>query len=218
MRRLAFLACLLLLLPITAQADPGPDPPRYHRDFEIFFRDIPTHEVLYRVPFAVSQGWDFGDRAGYSCAWAEHYTSGALDFVAAFDRVGDYSALEVNDRYGHESQNVCAPGGQDGHAPFDGVDHHPHGTTITVYRDGLEIAALDLEQGRCDKGYWSPGDEPGEAWLWWDADGPTETMPGLADCSGGPGEPVPVLRAMVTVPGPGITVCTADRMDGDMCS
>ncbi len=88
---------------------------------------------------------------------------------------------------------------------------------FTFYRDAQPIATLDYHDEMCTNGYWTPGDEPGEAWLWWDVDGPQDMMPGMGDCNGGPAEPVAVVRAFVMHRAPGVGVCVEDALDGDMC-
>jgi hypothetical protein len=101
---------------------------------------------------------------------------------------------------------------------FDGSDHFPHGTALTVARAGTPIAKLRLHRTMCARAYWTPGDEPGEAWLWWDQDGPTSDGHHMLDCGGGDHDPKPVARAIVSLVATDLSVCTKDSMDGDICS
>lgn len=215
-KRFALVALTLLTilsLAVAALAVPGPEPGSRH--FSISITDIATGQLVDAVDFNTATGWDFGDRGAYRCAWVEHFTAGGLDFVVALDRVAGYNA-RINDRFGKESTNQCYAVDK-GNAVFEGDEHFPHGTTLTFYRGGVPFETIDLPGG-CSRGYWTPGDEPGEAWLWWDPDGPEETEHGLGDCSGGPEEPEPVLRLQVLSLGEGLGVCTADRIDGDICA
>jgi hypothetical protein len=204
---------LVGLVAVPAAAVPGPEPGSHN--FAIIFNNLDEHALVDEIDFHTASGWDFGDRGAYSCAWVEHFTDGALDFIMTFDRVLGVDYMQVNDRYGVESSNDCGSA-DDGEAVFDGSDHFPHGTTLTFSRDGQVFESLDMFRG-CDSGYYTPGDEPGEAWLWWDPDGPQETEHGLGNCNGGPEEPEAVIRIQVVSGAEGVSVCTADRMDGDVC-
>lgn len=208
----------------VALAGPGPDPDV--GSFDIFTRELPRNggTEYDRTHFDASQGWDWGLRAAYSCAYVEFFSAGELAFEIHYEMVPGYPKdIEINDNasagepvngtVGNCGDNI-GPGAS---MPFDGSDHFPHGTAFTFYRDGQPIAGLDYHDEMCTKGYWTPGDEPGEAWLWWDEDGPQSTMPDMEDCNGGPGEPIAVVRAYVQNRAPGVGVCVEDRMDGDMC-
>lgn len=197
--------------------------------FDIFFVEIDAGaERKYdTVTFDETQGWDFGDRNGYNCAWAEFYQGTDERFEVHFERVPTYDpGIIVNDRYGDEAPDgpditaLCGDGVvRDPTDPrWDRSDHFPHGTMITVYEDGTEIATLDLQRDECAKGYWVAGDEPGEAWLWWDADGPTDNGHHELECGGGPNNPVAVLRATVQNVDDGLGYCVLDDLDGDLCT
>jgi hypothetical protein len=213
MKRLALLSAVIVLVAVPAFAVPGPEP--NSQNFAIIFNNLDEHTLVDTIDFHTATGWDFGDRGGYRCAWVEHFTDGGLDFIVAFDRVAGAGYMQVNDSGGAESSNDCATS-DDGESIFDGVDHFPHGTTISFSRAGQVFETIDLDRG-CSAGYYTPGDEPGEAWLWWDPDGPQETEHGLGNCDGGPAEPVAVVRVQVVRVADGVDVCTADRIDGDLC-
>jgi hypothetical protein len=177
--------------------------------------------------FNIAEGWDFGDRYGYKCAWAEFFQSGTELFEVHYQLRNDYPFdVIINDKFGQETTDsgngLCGTGvGKGGIPTHDGTDHFPHGTAFTFFQNDQQIAMIDYglqDPNMCDKGYWVPGDEPGEAWLWWDEDGPTEHAPGMPlDCNGGPIEPVPVVRAHVQNAAPSIGFCTSDELDGSMC-
>ena len=196
-----------------ALAVPGPEPDS--GNFTIIFNNLDERIRIDSIDFHPRTGWDFGDRGAYRCAWVEHFTSGSLDFIVAFDRVGDAEYMQVNDSGGAESSNDCASS-DNGESVFDGSDHFPHGTALTFDRQGAPFEGISLDRG-CSSAYYTPGDEPGEAWLWWDPDGPQETEAGRGNCSGGPEEPVAVVRVHVVRVADGVSVCTADRIDGDVC-
>ena len=201
-----------------------------------------AHRVYDRRPFTRSTpGWDFGDREGYACAFVEYFGAGGnLLFAINFERVktpeveANPYAVMLNDRGGMEVSDPQRSGGPRGPAapigsddlcgsgrglsvPFDGTDHFPHGTMLEFTRNGNPLVDLHLHKNHCAKGYWTPGDEAGEAWLWWDQDGPTNDGHGDLNCNGGPGEPRAVVRAWVERLAPSVAVCTEDTLDGDWC-
>jgi len=223
---IATLAVCALALGVgpVALAQPGPDPDV--GSFDIFTRELPQigGTEYDRTHFDTSQGWDWGLRAAYSCAYVEFFSAGSLAFEVHYEMVPGYpKEIEINDSatagepvngtLGNCGDNI----GPEASMAFDGTDHFPHGTMFTFYRDAQPIATLDYHDEMCTNGYWTPGDEPGEAWLWWDEDGPQDMMPGMGDCNGGPGEPVAIVRAYVQNRAPGVGVCVEDAMDGDMC-
>lgn len=205
-----------------------------------------AHKVYDMLDFTRSTpGWDFGDREAYRCAFVEYFGAGGnLLFAINFERirtpeiVANPYAVMLNDRGGMErsdpqgsgrrsrgSRGPLTPIGSDDlcgsgrglSVPFDGTDHFPHGTMLEFTRNGNPLVDLHLHRNHCAKGYWTPGDEPGEAWLWWDEDGPTNDGHGDLNCSGGPGEPRAVVRAWVERLAPSVAVCTEDSLDGDWC-
>ena len=227
-RLLATLACLLTIGTLgvdVAVALPGLDPPDDHSSFEILVR-AQEHGVEdnEKTTFQESGGWDFGDRVAYRCAWVELFQGGGELAEVSYKAVSDYpGALEINDRYGVEGDDATSGPhcwGQDDSGSFvhDGSDHFPHGTDLVFYRDGTEIARIDYDLNTCGNLYWTPGDDPGEAWLWWDEDGAADMLDhGDGLCGGGPIEPVAVVQAMARDLAPGIEACATDSMDGDMC-
>jgi hypothetical protein len=163
-------------------------------DFEVFLRELPNSDPAsdeyFRDDFQGKEGgdgWSFGDRAAYACAFIEHYTDNVLDFEIHYELLlGDgYQPgdLEINDRFGQENipdgQTFCGDGQGPG-ATLDyeeGVhgDHFPHGdffqdeqvSDLVAYRDldgdgfvqaGDEINRIDYSEGdSCDQWYWTPG-------------------------------------------------------------
>lgn len=188
---------------------------------------------------SVRDGWDFGDREAYQCAYVEHFTDGVQDFEIHYQMVDPYPVAtsgtpQITDVQGAEQQStsLCGEGavlgdGLAGGIAFDDTDHHPHGTSLVFYRDqdsdgridpmtADEFARVDYPL-LCGTHYWVPGDEAGEAWLWIDPDGATDSEPGLGDCPGGVGEPYAAARAKVLNLASGVAYCVTDRMEGDLC-
>jgi hypothetical protein len=215
----AAIAAGILLAPPSA-AVPGPD--QGASDFYIFVRD--AQDEYSNTRFDVADGWDFGDRVGYTCAWVEYFRSGSELFEVHFELVEGYPVpAKINDRFGAEAGDgnvgdLCGNGGGAGaKVAFDGSDHFPHGTALDFYVGGQSVVTLDYFDAPCARGYWTPGDQPGEAWLWWDEDGPTNNGQHDLDCDGGPGEPAAVVRAFVRNMGSGVGVCTEDSIGGWEC-
>ena len=155
-------------------------------------------------------------------------------------------SVQLLDRYGIENEQgesiqpnvlcglgVSTPGGIQGKGgvpTHDGTDHFPHmihaGDGIVFYEDGEPLldaqgdpVFLDLTEAECSKAYYTPGDEPGEAWLWWDEDGPTFSHgegEGELPCGGGSIDPVAVLRIIVQRADSDIGYCT-HSMHEDQC-
>jgi hypothetical protein len=230
-RLLVALTSLLILGVGTAQALPGLDPQDGHDSFEIFISassdpnaDL-TGPGADRTTFVEASGWDFGDRTAYSCAYVEFFRSGSRLFELNYKAVSDYGgALQINDKFGQQTGDddakaTCWAGDDAQTFVHDGSDHFPHGTSF-VFNDvatGAEIARIDYPN-QCAKLYWTPGMQAGEAWLWWDEDGPEDKLEhGDGLCGGGPAEPIAVVRAKVRYLTVGIEACTTDAMDGNMC-
>jgi hypothetical protein len=222
----AFVVVMLGIVPSVALPD-GPDPANGKETFDIFFKELVTiPNVVYdQVTFVEATGWDFGDRNAYRCAWAEFYQGSDERFEVHFERIPTYDpGILVNDRYGGEAEDgpaitaLCGDGAKDNLPQWDNTDHFPHGTALTVTEGSTTIATLDLHRDECARGYWVAGDEPGEAWLWWDADGPTSNGHHTLNCGGGPGDPVAVLRMTVQNVDAGLDYCIEDSMDGDICT
>lgn len=123
---------------------------------------------------------------------------------------------------GKGTWDVCgSPSGQGSWEP-SGEDHFPHyieshqdHDPITFYTDDASgsFTMPGLINEDCDRAYWSPGDEPGEAVLWWDIDFPENAHDdGTAplDCGGGGQEPFAVGRLFVKYIAPGNGVCIHD--------
>jgi hypothetical protein len=243
MRRVVVVFALAVVMTAGVLVTPGnalygPDPDWVPSEFSIVFSGQPPDEPLERfdmLSFVRATGWDFGDREGYECATLEYVENGAVTIEITFERVlvpgQDANYVEINDRYGVENSDPQAPPSPDlgdhcglpagvgQHHPrlHDGSDHFPHHTMLHFMRGGVEFASLDLMRDDCANGYWTPGDEAGEAWLWWDDDGPRNDGHHDLACGGGPEEPQAVLRAWVTKADEGITFCTMDSLAGDMC-
>ena len=190
--------------------------------------------------FYLTDGWDFGDRYAYACAWAEYFQGANEKFEVHIEMVPYEFTVLINDRYGAEVQpdsteadlTLCGDGvGVGVTEEFDGSDHFPHlihpGDGLTFYQNGEPLldpqgdpVVLDLTDAQCSKAYWVPGDEPGEAWLWWDEDGPTGGhQEGTNDlpCGGGAIEPVAVARMTVHNADPDIGYCT-HSLHEDQCA
>jgi hypothetical protein len=226
-RLLLALTGLLTLAVGTAQAIPGPDPRDGHSFFNIEIT-VSDHGVSATdvTSFKDRIGWDFGDRAAYRCAWVEFFRSGTRLFEVQYHAVSDYHGelLEINDRYGLEAHDPMIEDkcwGGDNHSNFvhDGSDHFPHGTSL-VFRDSATnkvIRRVDYPN-QCAHLYWTPGNQAGEAWLWWDEDGPEDKFEhGDGLCGGGSMEPIAVVQAKARKLAPGIKACVTDAMDGDLC-
>lgn len=257
-RTTAVLVALLLLGVGVARALPGPE--AGSPDFELVFANGTGDRTVFdTIQFDGSEGWDFGDREGYRCAWVEYVSNGQVLFHVDFERVTvpgqEANYIMINDRGGVEfegntdgkarqpSQGGGAqkpapgpgPGAVDncglpaggGAAAWDGSDHFPHHTHFHFFKNGAELlrpnvdpalGILPLHREDCALGYWTPGDEAGEAWLWWDEDGPESNGHHALDCNGGGAEPIPLVRAFVTHMAVGMGVCTHDDLDGSRCS
>jgi hypothetical protein len=224
-RLLLAFTCLLTLGVGTAQAIPGPDPNDGHSTFslEMFIHGKGATDV---TSFNEASGWDFGDRAAYRCAWVEFFQSGSELFEVQYHAVSDYpdGTIEINDRYGEELpdpeiNDTCWDADSQSNFVHDGSDHFPHGTSL-VFRDAgtnAEIARIDYSN-QCTKLYWTPGNQAGEAWLWWDEDGPEDKIDhGDGLCGGGPEEPDAIVQARVRSLASGVEACVTDAMDGDLC-
>ena len=230
-RLLLAFTCLLTLGVGTAQAIPGPDPQDGDSSFEIFISasanpgSALSERDVDRTAFGEATGWDFGDRAAYNCAYVEFFESDTKLFEITYKAVSDYNgALQINDKFGVETIDDGATAscwGSDDAQTFvhDGSDHFPHSTSL-VFHDmatGAEIARIDYPS-QCTHLYWTPGNEAGEAWLWWDEDGPEDKLDhGDGLCGGGPAEPIALVQAKVRHLTRDVEACTTDAMDGDMC-
>jgi hypothetical protein len=120
------------------------------------------------------------------------------------------------------------PSGED-HFPHISLGHDPETHGVRVYLDGqVDPVATDSLNGmlfndECARGYWTPGDEPGELVLWWDRDFPENAHHDGSfplDCGGGGAEPVAVARAHFAYLAPNVGVCILDHdlAEGQRCS
>lgn len=218
---------LAILLSAVAPASGLPRREPNSPDFTISIKGRPLLESFQdTTKFKTSRGWDFGDRSAYSCAWAQFFEGSKRLFEIHYEVVRDgYDfPIQINDRNGAEAPDGtiearCGDGvGPGPSARWDGSDHFPHGTALKFRYRGKKIATVGYRRPECSKTYWTPGNQPGEAWLWWDQDGPTSDGHHSLMCAGGPADPVPVVRAYTKHRAPGVRVCTKDSLSGDLCS
>lgn len=200
---IAVVAALLLAgLSTPASGLPGIDPASAPTRFQIFVRDLRDREIYERLDFSRTSGWDFGDRAAYSCAWVEYVSGGHVQFRVDFELVigSEYRAgsLEVNDKNGIEEhpdgRTPCGDGvGFGPNLLQDGSAFVPGGATFALSKNGVWLTSFTLPavSAANDESLWSVGNEPGEAYLW-------RSEPGEA--------PVPVLRATVKAVASGVSV------------
>jgi hypothetical protein len=195
---------VLVGLAAPARALPGIDPPSAANRFEIFVRDLQAHEMFERLAFLRSNGWDFGDRTGYACAWVEYQVGGQIQFRMDFQLVvGDEyqpGSLQINDRNGLEGPDGAVPcgssSGRSRSLQSDGSAFVPNsGATFTIARSGALLTSYSLPavSATNPESFWSPGNDPGEAYLW-------RVEPGET--------PTPVLRATVTPIATGVALMT----------
>lgn len=150
---------------IAAIAIPGPDPTHPSSTFSLIVNETTGGQGPIRYDETIytwADGWDFGDRYAYSCAFVEHFTAAALDFEVHEELFADYLShvaaghgAEVNDRGGPEGPEGAHPCGDNlvvGDGILDGPaasliydpaihgDHFPHGDAtgaadIVFFRD-----------------------------------------------------------------------------------
>lgn len=158
------------------------------------------------------------------------------NFAQINDKFGDELVDSTTLPDGRTLSQTCIEGPEGfatrGDLRWDGSDHFPHmihpGDGLYFYQDGPDADSIpsksepmlddqgdpvvfDLQQPNCAMLYWVPGDEPGEAWLWWDEDLPTFSHgegEGDLGCGGGPLEPIALFHVRVRNPDPGIGYCT----------
>lgn len=204
-RATALVAATLIVAGIASQASalPGIDPGNAPSRFQVFVRDLRDRVIYERLDFARSNGWDFGDRTAYSCAWVEYVSGGQIQFRIDFELVigSEYRAgtLELNDKNGIEEH-------PDGRTPCgDGVGFGPNlrqdgsvfvpgsGATFSLTRNGSSLTTFTLPavSAANDESFWSPGNDAGEAYLWHVEAGE---------------EPAPILRATVTAVASGVAL------------
>lgn len=102
-RMLALLGVILLLGSVFSAATREPTARAGTPDaFEIFFNAIDHGGVIGRYRFNEPL-WQFGDRAGYRCAWAFLMADGERVARLQFDRGQGYTL--INDKFGVETEN-----------------------------------------------------------------------------------------------------------------
>src|SRR5262245_4095982 len=116
MRKAFGLLALLCLVALPAQALPGLDGDRYgHGWFAISVQEgasnlepaAPRPADRYSLhQFSFADGWDFGDRYGYRCAWVEFFVGSDEKFEVHYELEQDYPfVVDINDKYGAEDEN-----------------------------------------------------------------------------------------------------------------
>ena len=257
MKRLLLLVCVLaLFIPTVSNAVPSNDtsgPEGVGQSgqsyFELTFEEDSNPEPGKPPPaplpfdtyfvhqFNLSEGWDFGDRYGYACAWVEYFEGSNEKFEVHYSVLDGYPfSIKLSDKFGDEIQGTptnrevdrtdCGGGATNLGRPdavYNNEDHFPHlihpGDGLTFYKDGALIKTLDLSVDPCSKFYFTNGDEAGELIGWWDEDGPTFSHgPGEGElpCGGGADEPVAVIRLRVRNVDPDIGYCS-HSMHEDLC-
>jgi hypothetical protein len=81
--------------------------------YDILLRQLDVGATMGTFRFDTPP-WQFGDRAGYRCAWGFLMSGGVQVARVQFDRGQSYT--QVNDAFGHESNNdfsQCLPQGQE---------------------------------------------------------------------------------------------------------
>ncbi|HEY7661442.1 MAG TPA: hypothetical protein VIC58_12690 [Actinomycetota bacterium] len=185
---LAVVAVLALAIATTpATGVPGPDPQNAPNDFQIFITG--THlgetEMFEELNFSRANGWDFGDREAYRCAYVEYIVGGQIQFEISFERLavpgheGNY--IVINDKDGWESGEGGFPDSSDncgmppgaGPRSHDGSPMVPGGASFTVHKGGAPLVTYNLPATTAvnAESFWSVGDEPGEAYLWYVEEG-----------------------------------------------
>lgn len=210
------LAALLALLgsAVPAEAIPGPEQGTDflivingtnddNGDGQISFDEI---ERFDDIMFSVADGWDFGDREAYRCAFAEYVADGVVQFEVEFERLHvpghDASYITINDRYGAETgeggappspSDICGSPAGAGGAAYDGSPFVPGGASLPVYRDGELLTTFTLPPSPAinDETFYSVGNEPGEAYMWY-------VEPGEANDA--------VLRVLIIPVAPGVSL------------
>lgn len=174
----------LAVVPSPAAAIPGPDPADAPPEFSIVVYG--THagetEIFDMLDFSRADGWDFGDREAYRCAFVEYIVNDEVQFTLTFDRLTipghDAGYITISDRHGMELEGNAPECGyvEDGSGigqTWDGSPFVPGGASFTVYKDTvpLVVYALPGVSPVNVETFWSVGDEPGEAYMWYVEEG-----------------------------------------------
>ena len=182
---------LALALVAPAQpvsAIPGPDPASADTEFSIVITgsfDGET-EVFDELRFSRTDNWDFGDREAYRCAFVEYIVDGIVQFKLEFERLQvpdhDENYIVINDRHGMEtgeggvppapSDDCGLPAGA-GARTWDGAPLVEGGANFTVFKDGAPYMNYSLPSTAPDNDetFWSVGNDPGEAYMWYIEEG-----------------------------------------------
>jgi hypothetical protein len=152
---LSLVGVLMLLGPVTGF---GPAAQAGNSNyFDIFMQNLDAGVTMGEFRFDVPQ-WEFGDRAGYRCAWAFLTSGGQRVARVQFDRGQTYTL--VNDRFGVENNNdfsQCLPEGQD--------------TEVKNKPSGLGDTVVDFRMGGAT--VWSmtfPATSPTNSDTWWEVE------------------------------------------------
>lgn len=249
-RRILLAVAAVLVLTASTVALPGPEVDLSQLEITFTARDpaLVSPVEKQRTYYARNQGWDFGDRSAYRCAWVEFYSNptdhaaGDELFEVEFHAISDYAVqvpggnVEITDSGGLEAPDAtihaeCWGADDAGTFTADASDHFPHGVDIVFYADEnsdgridqvaadelARIAYTEPTQPVCGRLYWTDGDEPGEAWLWWDEDGAADMHHhGDGLCGGGPEEPISIVQAQPRNLAAGVAVCS-ETSEGSLC-
>ena len=120
----------------------GPEGDTYGSGYFQMFVDagnaptLPTSTIkeTLRQTFNLADGWDFGERAAYRCAWIEYFQGSNEKFEVSYYGVSNYTgSFQINDKFGAQlaenTKPACWAGvSADNGATFvhDGSDHFPH--------------------------------------------------------------------------------------------
>ncbi|MCI0545220.1 MAG: hypothetical protein L0Z49_12390 [Actinobacteria bacterium] len=234
-----------------AKAERGPDPDVGDFAFIVREAIGPGSRTYDRIEVDVEHpfGPDWGGRASYRCGMYEFLDGDTTLFevdteLFTYQQVTGISVQIIDDANAQEPVQLGGCGSSDAKAAnlvWDEAthgDHFPHADAtgagdIAVYQDFdhdgffVEFHRIDYSSpaadtdGICGPSYWTPGNGPGEALLWWDEDGPSSPDGHSSlncDPATGPGEPVAVARTTVELFHPDLIVCTLDPINGDVCS
>lgn len=177
-------ALLIIVVAAPAAAIPGPDPADAPPEFSIVV--LGTHagetEIFDMLDFSRADGWDFGDREAYRCAFVEYIVNDEVQFTLTFDRLTipghDAGYITISDRHGMELEGNAPECGfiEDGSGigqTWDGSPFVSGGASFTIYKDTspLVVYALPAVSPVNVETFWSVGDEPGEAYMWYVEEG-----------------------------------------------
>jgi hypothetical protein len=180
----------LAALALPAGAVPGPDPQGAPAHFSIVVNGefAGETEVLQEIGFDRANSWDFGDRESYRCAYIEYIVGGEVQFKIEFERLAvpgqPANYIVINDRHGSESgedgnppaqSDTCGMPAGGGPRVSDGSPFVAGGANFTIYKDGSPLTSYSLPAvaPEDDEVFWSVGDDPDEAYMWYIEPGET---------------------------------------------